>query len=160
DYPLVMPCAKRASKGPQTLRQTNGEETTAAGPPNPDPWFPGPGCPRSRAEPSYGDELYCTVHGPRVHDPLPHHRPTGFCASGDRLSAGALPGRIQIVQALSQQLPQSWRVPRRLHGSDRKEADGAAQAEMVTDWRILVSARWNADRCVLADWTVTERRLG
>src|SRR5262249_22495147 len=75
DYPLVMPCAKRASKRPQTLRQTNGEETTAAGPPKPNPQFPGSGRPRPRAEPTYGDELYCTVQGPRVHDSLPHHRP-------------------------------------------------------------------------------------
>src|SRR5690242_6862579 len=63
-------------QGPQTPRQANGEETTAAGPPKPDPQFPGPGHSRSCAEPPCRHELYCTVYGTGVYDPLPYHRPT------------------------------------------------------------------------------------
>ena len=38
--------------------------------------------------------------------------------------------RVEVAQALSQQLPQSRRVPRRLHGRDRQEARRRAAAEM------------------------------
>lgn len=67
---------------------------------------------------------------------------------------------IQIIQALPQQLSQPRGVPRRLHGGDREKVDDGSQAEVVTDRRILVSARWNADRCILANREIAERRLG
>ena len=70
------------------------------------------------------------------------------------------PRRIEIAQTVPQQLPQSRRVPRRLHGRYRAKALCAPKAEMATHWWLLVSTRRNADRCVLAGRPITERCMG
>ena len=44
-----------------------------------------------------------------------------FATLVDRLCAGGLARRVQVAEALSQQLPQSRRLPRRLHGGDRQK---------------------------------------
>ena len=49
-----------------------------------------------------------------------------------------------------EQFPQSWRVPRGMHGRDREETGRAAEAEMAAHRRLLSSARRHADRRVLA----------
>ena len=57
------------------------------------------------------------LHGARVHLAVPDHRAAGFRAPRDRLRAGTLAGREQVAEAVSGELPQSRRVPRRLHAS-------------------------------------------
>jgi hypothetical protein len=56
-----------------------------------------------------------------------------------------------IAEALPHKFSQPWRVPRRLHRCHRQKTFSAAQAEMAAHRRLLVSARRNADRCILAN---------
>ena len=59
---------------------------------------------------------------PEFTTPVPDHRPAGLRPSGDRLRAGAMPGRIEVAQALPRQLPQPRRLPRGLHRRHRQAA--------------------------------------
>src|SRR5215467_2999060 len=66
---------------------------------------------RSRAEPPFGHQLCGALHIPGVHAHVPGDRTAGFRDSCDRLRAKPVPRRVEIFEALSQQLPQSRRIP-------------------------------------------------
>src|SRR6185295_11380521 len=119
-----------------------------------------PGDPRSRAEPADRHELRGALRLPGIHLDVPGHRPAGLRHHDDRLRAAALADRVEVAQALSQQLPQSWHLPRGLHGRDRKAAGEAAGAEMAAHRRLFLSARRHADRRVLAIRQTAEGCLG
>src|SRR5947207_1236464 len=91
---------------------------------------------------------------------MPDHRPAGLRHPGDRLCAAPLAGRIEVTQALCRKLPQSRRLSRGRHGGGRQTARNAARAALAAHWRLLVSARRHADRCILAIRQVAGRRLG
>jgi len=68
--------------------------------------------------------------------------------------------REQEPQALSRRLPQSWRLPRGLHGGDRQAAGGDAGPQMAAHRGLLVSARRHADRRFLADGRGAQGAMG
>ena len=153
--PLVMPCQ---TQGMQVKRWQRNRCNSAA--PSPDPRLARQGGARPRAQSASGHELRRALHLSRIHRDVPGHRPAGFRHAGHRLRAEGLARRIEIAEALSQQLPQSRRVPRGLHGRDRQETGRAAEAEMAAHRRLFPSARRHADRRVLAGGKVAVRRLG
>src|SRR5690606_12498328 len=101
--------------------------------------------------PAAGRSLCGALHTARVHQSLPAYRSTRLRASGDRLCAGRLAGRIEIAETLSGQLPQSRRLSRGLHRGHRQTSGRDAGAAMAADRRLLVSPWRHADRRVLAD---------
>src|SRR5262249_40605390 len=138
----------------------DGTKTATARPTKPDTRVTQQGGPRSRVEPPCRDELCCTFYRARIHHAVPDHGATRLCSSGDRLCSGEVPRRIEIAEALPQQLPQPWRFSRRLHRYNRQEAVRTAATQMAPHRRLLVSARRNADRRILAGWKAAEWRVG
>src|SRR6516225_302596 len=102
---------------------------------------PGGRADRSRTQPAKGYRLSRALHRAGIHLDLPGHRTTRFRASGDRLRAGPMAAGIEVAQALRRKLPQPRRLPRGLHGDDRKANFRRDQAEVAADRRLLVSAR-------------------
>src|SRR6266478_2004302 len=64
--------------------------------------------------------------------------------------------RVEIAETLYRELSQSRRVSRGLHGRNRQTDIGGNQAEMAAHRRILVPARRDSDRRVLADRQIAE----
>src|SRR5215213_3852306 len=117
------------------------------------------GAARPRAEPASGHGLRRPFHRARVYVALSGDRPAGLRASRDRLRARPLARRVEIAQALPQQLPQPRRLPRGLHRRDRQAPGGAARAAVSAHRRLLVPARRHADRRILADRRAAEDRV-
>src|SRR5262245_15150590 len=138
----------------------NGTKTVATRLAKPDSRLARQGDPRSRSKPTCRDELCCAIYRARIHRTMPDHRAARLCPHGDRLRSREVPGRIEIAQALPQQLSQPWRFPRRLYGRDRQETVRAASAEMAAHRRLLVSKGRHADRRVLAGGETSKKRVG
>src|SRR5690348_14862589 len=67
---------------------------------------------------------------------------------------------IEIVEALSRELPEHRRLSRGLHGQNRQAHREIGRAEMVSNRRLLVSARRHPDRRVLAEGKTADGPLG
>src|SRR5208282_3651151 len=65
----------------------------------------------ARAKSASERKLHRPLHRAGIHCALSDHRPAGFRASRDRLSARPLARRIEVPKALSHVVSQSWRVP-------------------------------------------------
>ena len=110
--PLVMPCQSKAC----SVRMA--KKPLQLGRPAPLPASPDQAVLDRVRNPHPGHELCRALHLSRIHRDVPGHRPAGFRHAGHRLCAEGLARRIEIAEALSQQLPQSRRVPRGLHGRE------------------------------------------
>ena len=66
---------------------------------------------------------------------------------------------IKVAEALPGVVPQPRRIPRGLHGDDWQAHRQAHRTILSPHRRLLVSARWNADRRLLAGGNFTGRHL-
>src|SRR5262249_61055260 len=94
----------------------DGKAKAATWPPGGGSGRASPGGARPGAEPAPGRQLRGAIHRARIHRTVPDYRAAGLRSSGDRLRARPMAGRIEVVEIVPDQLPQSRRLSRGLHG--------------------------------------------
>src|SRR5665213_1855521 len=95
---------------PNNALTANGKKTTATGAPHAYPPLAGQGKTRPRAQSAGRHQLLGALHRAGIYLLVSDNRPARFRSFRDRLCARAFPGRVEVAQALLEQLPQLRRL--------------------------------------------------